>query len=157
VWQRNITSITSADRGYTLYLSRKPDSDWPIAIFKPSAGPTKEKIIQFLDYNLRVRRSLATSWFKAANDDITMVQRLDKPIVDKKGLEFTTLLSLITFISDTLYPMLPIAPLVIEPVVVSPRDKGKGKEIISSTVSFPSTPVLVSLNIAPQSIGGVFS
>lgn len=53
-WRRDITSLVSSERGYSLYIVRKPDADWPICVYRPN-GRRDQKVMQFLDYNLRVR------------------------------------------------------------------------------------------------------
>ncbi|GAA6049369.1 hypothetical protein JCM3770_007311 [Rhodotorula araucariae] len=73
-WARDVVSLVSAERGYTLSVDRKPDPSFPILVFSPRK---KGGRIEVLDYNL---------------------DRVEPTIQDRKGLEIASLLALCTFI-----------------------------------------------------------
>lgn len=144
-WRRDVVGLSTSERGYSLYVSRKPDPDWPVAVYKPNSK-RYTRTLQFLDYNLA---------------------RLEPKLEDRRGLEFIIVLSLIGFISDTLFTVTPLSPSpkpISTTVPIVParstsmklkaglanlslngsNGKGKDKEKIASPVSSPplSPPIL---------------
>lgn len=85
--------------------------------------------MQFLDYNLR---------------------RLEKPVQDRKGLEFLTILSLVSFLAPSLFPPVTLAPATTSPpsptsieTVPQAKDKGKGKEMVPPLERLPALPPVI--------------
>ncbi|EGG08340.1 uncharacterized protein MELLADRAFT_74556 [Melampsora larici-populina 98AG31] len=75
-WKRDLLGLKSNRKGlgYTCWLIRKPDPDYPCAIYKPKTS-NQPAICQILDFN---------------------IQRIEG-IQDKKGLEIVMILSLLAF------------------------------------------------------------
>ncbi|GAA5876168.1 hypothetical protein JCM3774_003517 [Rhodotorula dairenensis] len=83
VWIRDVASLLSSERGYTLSASRKPDPNFPILQYHPHR---KGGSIEILDHN---------------------IARVEPPIRDRKGLEVASLLALCFFI-EHIFPASPV-------------------------------------------------
>ncbi|GAA5992903.1 hypothetical protein JCM10908_001397 [Rhodotorula pacifica] len=79
VWTREVASLLSSERGFTLSASRKPDPNFPVLQYHPHR---KGGSIEILDHN---------------------IARIEPPIRDRKGLEVASLLALCHFI-EHLFP-----------------------------------------------------
>ncbi|WAQ86611.1 hypothetical protein PtA15_7A337 [Puccinia triticina] len=73
-WRKDIVGMSGSKRGYTCWMSRKPDPDYPCAIYRPGSS-TAPPSCQFLDFNIR------------------RIENLHDP----RGLEFTIILALLGF------------------------------------------------------------
>ncbi|CAH7680083.1 hypothetical protein PPACK8108_LOCUS13312 [Phakopsora pachyrhizi] len=73
-WRKNIIGLSSQKRGFSCFLVRKPDPDYPCAIYRPGSSTTPASV-QFLDFNIR---------------------RIEN-LTDGRGLEQAILLSLLGF------------------------------------------------------------
>ncbi|KAA1102634.1 hypothetical protein PGTUg99_026242 [Puccinia graminis f. sp. tritici] len=51
-WRKDIVGMAGNKRGYTCWMSRKPDPDYPCAIYRPGSS-TVPPSCQFLDFNIR--------------------------------------------------------------------------------------------------------
>ncbi|BGP01087.1 hypothetical protein NBRC10513v2_004899 [Rhodotorula toruloides] len=94
VWTRDIVSLVGGDRGYTLSVSRRPDPNYPVVVFRPEK---KGGNIEILDYNLA---------------------RVEPAIADRKGLEIAALLALSHFIDHlfSLPPSTAASPALTPPI-----------------------------------------
>ncbi|PLW19445.1 hypothetical protein PCANC_06454 [Puccinia coronata f. sp. avenae] len=73
-WRKDIIGMAGSKRGYTCWMSRKPDPDYPCAIYRPGSSSVPPSC-QFLDFNIR------------------RIENLQDP----RGLEFTIILALLGF------------------------------------------------------------
>ncbi|POW06056.1 hypothetical protein PSTT_09308, partial [Puccinia striiformis] len=73
-WRKDIIGLAGSKRGYTCWMSRKPDPDYPCAIYKPGTSSVPPSC-QFLDFNIR------------------RIENLQDP----RGLEFAIILALLGF------------------------------------------------------------
>ncbi|EFP90733.2 uncharacterized protein PGTG_16759 [Puccinia graminis f. sp. tritici CRL 75-36-700-3] len=73
-WRKDIIGMAGTKRGYTCWMSRKPDPDYPCAIYRPGTS-TVPASCQFLDFNIR------------------RIENLQDP----RGLEFAIILALLGF------------------------------------------------------------
>jgi len=73
-WKKDIIGMAGGKRGYTCWMSRKPDPDYPCAIYRPGTS-TVPPSCQFLDFNIR------------------RIENLQDP----RGLEFAIILALLGF------------------------------------------------------------
>ncbi|KAA1125903.1 hypothetical protein PGTUg99_018099 [Puccinia graminis f. sp. tritici] len=73
-WRKDIVGMAGNKRGYTCWMSRKPDPDYPCAIYRPGSS-TVPPSCQFLDFNIR------------------RIENLHDP----RGLEFAIILALLGF------------------------------------------------------------
>ncbi|MBW0509392.1 hypothetical protein O181_049107 [Austropuccinia psidii MF-1] len=73
-WKKDIVGLSSSKRGFTCWMVRKPDPDYPCAIYRPATSTTPPSC-QFLDFNIRRIENLK----------------------DRRGLQTTILLSLLGF------------------------------------------------------------
>ncbi|BGO92602.1 hypothetical protein NBRC10512_004300 [Rhodotorula toruloides] len=94
VWTRDIVSLVGGDRGYTLSVSRRPDPNYPVVVFRPEK---KGGNIEILDYNLA---------------------RVEPATADRKGLEIAALLALCHFIDHlfSLPPLTAACPALTPPI-----------------------------------------
>lgn len=108
-WSKDVVSVTSRERGYTLSLVNSPDPNWPVLVYRPANGK-KEACIQMLDYNLG---------------------RLDVPLKDRRGWEILACLSLVSFIEGVLGPSMDGAPKTLP----TPLLEKETKEVVPATPS----------------------
>lgn len=73
-WRRDIIGLAGNKRGFTCWMSRKPDPDYPCAIYRPGSS-SQPPSCQFLDFNIRRIENLK----------------------DPRGLELVIILSLLGF------------------------------------------------------------
>ncbi|KNZ55092.1 hypothetical protein VP01_276g12 [Puccinia sorghi] len=108
-WKKDIVGMASSKRGYTCWMSRKPDPDYPCAIYRPGSS-TVPPSCQFLDFNIR------------------RIENLQDP----RGLEFAIILALLGFTetpadqeprrSPTASPSLPYGQITSTSPIANYRD-----------------------------------
>ncbi|KAG0140033.1 hypothetical protein CROQUDRAFT_665726 [Cronartium quercuum f. sp. fusiforme G11] len=52
-WRRDIVGLKSNKKGFTCWMVRKPDPDYPCAIYRPASSTSPNPSCQILDFNIR--------------------------------------------------------------------------------------------------------